>query len=91
MSSPPQEIADRRTRPTPVDRRLISQDTADDLRIQAESRNVYRRRSTRVGGARWPYVDTGITLPATPSDEEDDPIAALDQPSDTMTTMNPYP
>ena len=46
-------MAERRTRPNPMDRRLISERTAKSLRLQAAPPHIYRGRANRMGRRRF--------------------------------------
>lgn len=62
------EVAERRTRPTSADRRLISERTAKTLRMQASATHIYRERS-RLATRRYP---ADYILHPEPSQSEDD-------------------
>ncbi|KAF7792846.1 hypothetical protein EIP86_003947 [Pleurotus ostreatoroseus] len=64
------EIADRRTRHSAPDRRLISQQTADSLRSQCALKHVYRRESRHSRPSRMP-PPSSFSFVSTLSDEED--------------------
>ena len=70
-----QEMAERRNRPNPVDRRLISERTAKSLRMQASAPRIYRQRQGRVGGPRFPYDNFATTVDEMEfTEEEDEPL-----------------
>lgn len=85
-----QELADRRTRTSTVDRRLISQHTAESLKIQAGTRHVYRQHTGRYGRPRHIYNRPVFTGSNTPFSDEEDGTEQLEAPEGVRVNTDLY-
>lgn len=88
ITAPPQEVADRRTRSSAVDRRLISQHTADCLRTQAGTRHIYRQYTGWAARSRRPYIQPAFSTAF--SDEEDDIAESAHPPEGVRVNSDLY-
>ncbi|GBE79869.1 hypothetical protein SCP_0210710 [Sparassis crispa] len=74
------EMAERRTRPNPIDRRLISERTAKTLRMQAAPLHIYRNRHNlgRASSRRsFPFMDYAAQAEDTQGSDDDDEFGSV--------------
>ncbi|EKM59112.1 uncharacterized protein PHACADRAFT_249338 [Phanerochaete carnosa HHB-10118-sp] len=83
------EAAERRTRPNPTDRRLISERTAKTLRMQASASHIYRERS-RLATRRYPADYIFSPDHEHSEDDEDETVEMLEAAESSRTAPALY-